>query len=1147
MAAKRNKMGWLLKTGFTVVLLSILCLTIMWFYVSIWGLPGSIKSSIYHTLREQGMVIEADAIKCQLPEGLLFTNVVIRDRRNEDWVLMRADALAVRVDYRDLKRGLFTIQSAKLENGTISLPLILAAKNEEQFLTIHAIDMKIAIDAGKIRIIKGTGNCAGIDLHYSGIIEMPEQNQRRPITDLTVVPLLEHLTPQLVTSIYQWRDFFDAQPPDNHNAIVLKLTLSRNPALSAVVFNLNLTSALYRGLMIEDIGLRGEWNHSSLIIDELRINMDAREHLEGNGHIDLTTDEISGQINYYGYPQKLIKAFAADMNVPSLQPWLSAGNAPVKASLYVHPSPLKRVREWDTEIQVSAQDVTVGKARVAWMNAALVYQDDTVAISRCQARIEPDIDIELSGSYLLPEERLMIDARVDGNPLFITQFTEDPHFHKVYEKIWEGFVWQSSDRPHFDISLHNGGKDPGAGLIIQGKSNMKNFSYNGVAVETMAANILVDFPGDLVLVDHLNIISKNAGAFANLVWHGDTRVLNFDLVSDLDLSGLLAFCNPAWHNFLPGLGLAFPSHPHLTGSGHVDFGTQIGYAANIKIRGTTFRYYDARLDLYQAALTLTPDNTAILLQSEKLQFKDWQMRQLDAQLDIVSQQTDFSGTVDLATGKEMVFYHSKFSGKHAGGVTVVTSQTPEMKWGYWQFRDLKLNSTYHQGTLQAEIFCPSGRDLETTVHGLDGTFSVVDERVHAQIKMDHLILNDDLRISGLMAAGTINNHHHQWNGVIEEICYAPNQTFSPQVVWEASGKEGQIDFLIESQFLQSTRGNTTEAYNLLTAGNYINKIISGEFRTSLLHVIPTIQLNELSGTFSGDGTGLTFTSHADQAIIPIGELINPSMNGRWARQKLAMNLEAVAGEIWDYPCTDITATISYDESQLSVNRINANLYGGVINADYHDNSIQHVGKLWLNALEVDIARLTARSAASTNKPAEMTGKLSGKVDLKLSHAADNSLLLNGAGKVAIEEGNFWQIPILGDFLAFLGGTRFIGKIIPQSDLGVISKLNADLEFIDDRVNVPYLKTNGTLVTIAANGNYWWDTRQLDFRVTAEPLNSFFSKFVPEAIDPFDILLERRLKGTIDVPEWEEISAIRDFFRPQKKPKTKASGSPSKDL
>jgi hypothetical protein len=252
--------------------------------------------------------------------------------------------------------------------------------------------------------------------------------------------------------------------------------------------------------------------------------------------------------------------------------------------------------------------------------------------------------------------------------------------------------------------------------------------------------------------------------------------------------------------------------------------------------------------------------------------------------------------------------------------------------------------------------------------------------------------------------------------------------------------------------------------------------------------------------------------------------------------RLTTNAEAESGIIWDYPCTRLSANILYNDPYLSVDRINANLYGGIINADYHDNLSDPDAQLWLTALDIDFSKLTA--STTPNSQEEMSGKFTGKVDLKITQINNNPLRLHGAGKVLIEDGDFWHIPIISDFLSFVGAARIIGKIIPRAELGVISKLNADLKFFDDRVNVPNLKTNGSVIAISANGNYWWETRQLDFRVTAEPLNSFFSKFVPKAIDPFDILLERRLKGTIEAPEWEEISAIRDLFRPQQSPEVK---------
>ena len=113
----------------------------------------------------------------------------------------------------------------------------------------------------------------------------------------------------------------------------------------------------------------------------------------------------------------------------------------------------------------------------------------------------------------------------------------------------------------------------------------------------------------------------------------------------------------------------------------------------------------------------------------------------------------------------------------------------------------------------------------------------------------------------------------------------------------------------------------------------------------------------------------------------------------------------------------------------------------------------------------------------------------------------------------------------------LGKTAIIGKVLGDRDLGTISDFSSDLEFQGDKIFFPNFKSNGSLVAISAKGDYHWDSEALDFQVVAEPLKPFFgqiTKLLPKVVDPFSILLERRLTGTLEEPKWE--ASIREIFR-----------------
>ena len=135
------------------------------------------------------------------------------------------------------------------------------------------------------------------------------------------------------------------------------------------------------------------------------------------------------------------------------------------------------------------------------------------------------------------------------------------------------------------------------------------------------------------------------------------------------------------------------------------------------------------------------------------------------------------------------------------------------------------------------------------------------------------------------------------------------------------------------------------------------------------------------------------------------------------------------------------------------------------------------------------------------------------------------LQLTGNGKLNIADGNLWTVPILAQlgkllditFLSRLSGGRLSG-------LGRISALDADLEFKGDRVAVPRFSTDGTILSLQGQGDYWWPTGKVDFSVKGETLSGVNVLWV--ALKPLSWVFDARLTGTLDKHDWRMASGLR---------------------
>ena len=166
---------------------------------------------------------------------------------------------------------------------------------------------------------------------------------------------------------------------------------------------------------------------------------------------------------------------------------------------------------------------------------------------------------------------------------------------------------------------------------------------------------------------------------------------------------------------------------------------------------------------------------------------------------------------------------------------------------------------------------------------------------------------------------------------------------------------------------------------------------------------------------------------------------------------------------------------------------------------------------------------------SKGDAADEAGRLQGAIDVTMDLNSEK-LQLTGVGNVMVRGGDFWDIPVLGDFLGFLD------KMFKTGHLVKITEFDSSLQFEGDRVYMPDLESNGELVAIRAAGYYIWPTRAVDFRVKAVPLKR--AQDLREAIkipviDPLvrklTTLLDSRVTGTIDDPQWEYIEPIQKIF------------------
>lgn len=176
------------------------------------------------------------------------------------------------------------------------------------------------------------------------------------------------------------------------------------------------------------------------------------------------------------------------------------------------------------------------------------------------------------------------------------------------------------------------------------------------------------------------------------------------------------------------------------------------------------------------------------------------------------------------------------------------------------------------------------------------------------------------------------------------------------------------------------------------------------------------------------------------------------------------------------------------------------------------------------ALRVDDGHLGEFTSGLGIDFGERRGELSGEIELRGTCAEKVAPGLNGRGSLRVRNGRLAQMKL------FLGLTEMLAEYVPGVAAIVNqSQASADFKFRDGVVSTENLLIEGSLVSIKASGSYDMVADRLNFIVQVRILKdeNLLGKFLLRPILwPFTkLLLEYRLTGGIEKPEWKYISIL----------------------
>lgn len=185
----------------------------------------------------------------------------------------------------------------------------------------------------------------------------------------------------------------------------------------------------------------------------------------------------------------------------------------------------------------------------------------------------------------------------------------------------------------------------------------------------------------------------------------------------------------------------------------------------------------------------------------------------------------------------------------------------------------------------------------------------------------------------------------------------------------------------------------------------------------------------------------------------------------------------------------------------------------------------------LHATQMDLQQLL--STFSTTDSGRTTGRLSGTFKFDADAKSGFWKSAGGGGAVEIEKGQLKDLPILGGF------SRLIRTTLPGFSLFSMTTLYSEYELRDGALKSDNLQLGGTFLSAQARGQYSPE-KGLDFIVQAEPLRQtrddkewyqlhlWGADVIKQGTAPLFRLLEFKLKGNLNAPEWRLINLPKEL-------------------
>jgi hypothetical protein len=219
------------------------------------------------------------------------------------------------------------------------------------------------------------------------------------------------------------------------------------------------------------------------------------------------------------------------------------------------------------------------------------------------------------------------------------------------------------------------------------------------------------------------------------------------------------------------------------------------------------------------------------------------------------------------------------------------------------------------------------------------------------------------------------------------------------------------------------------------------------------------------------------------------------------------------------PLESLNCDLRFEGVKMIVEGAKAKVRGGDLNMDLTCDFENGSGSFKLDLKDAEFAALVRRLEWKMNSD---KGKISVKAEADYG-TGGKGLTMNGTGTVAIRGANLWEVP-------FVSNMGRLVKPMVGGHLGVISDLDADCEFKGDHLRTENARTDGDVVSLTAEGSYYWESKDFDFLIRARILKRFLPfDWASKIFSPFAGLFQTTVTRKNGRVQWKKLTLIDKFL------------------